>query len=148
MYFLIIFDIFFIVQILFSKVKYPLTEMEAPSDKETIHAEFDLTESEITYSCGDALGIYPLNNPAEVGSLIDALHANADLLVPVPQFCYSPKPKEDKMRFQEILTKYCDLKQVKLDLVKLLAESVVNETQIQRGNNLMKGGVIIKGTLV
>lgn len=41
------------------QVKYPLTVMNTPLDKETLHAEFDLTGSELTYTSGDALGIYP-----------------------------------------------------------------------------------------
>ena len=116
------------------------------SDKETIHAEFDLTGSDIAYSCGDALGIYPLNNPPEVDNLIQALHSTADLLVPVPQFCYSPKPSGEKMPLKEVLIKYYDLKLVKLDLIKLLVESVTNKAQKQRGKALLKEGVRINTT--
>ena len=115
--------------------------MESTSDKETIHAEFDLTGSEITYACGDALGIYPMNNPQEVDDLIDALHASSDLSIPVPQFCYSPKPEGGKMPLREALVKYYDLKQIKLDLVKLLVKTVADKAQKDKGNKLLEEGV-------
>ena len=112
-------------------------------DKETIHAEFDLSGSDITYECGDALGIYPRNNPPEVDNLLNALHVTGDFLVPVPQFCYFPKPEGEQMALEEALAKYYDLKQVRLDLVRLLAESVSDKLQKQRGTALLKEGVII-----
>ena len=115
--------------------------MESSSDKETIHAEFDLTGSEIMYTCGDALGIYPLNNSQEVNDLIDALNAFSEFPVPVPQFCYYPKPKGENMPLREALTKYYDLKQIKLDLVKCLVESVTDSAQKEKGNTLLKEGV-------
>lgn len=115
--------------------------MESTSDKETIHAEFDLTGSGITYSCGDALGIYPQNNFQEVDDLIYALHAFSELPVPIPQYCYSPKPKGVNMSLREALTKYYDLKQIKLDLIKCLVENVTDNAQKQKGNTLLKEGV-------
>lgn len=115
--------------------------MESRSDKETIHVEFDLTGSEITYTCGDALGIYPLNDSQDVDNLIDALNALSELPVPVPQFSYSPKPKGENMHLREALIKYYDLKHIKLDLVKCLIESVTDNAQKERGNALLKEGV-------
>lgn len=43
------------------------------SAKETRHIEIDLGDSELTYEPGDALGVYPLNNPAYVDELLEAL---------------------------------------------------------------------------
>ncbi len=43
------------------------------SAKETRHIEIDLGDSGLTYEAGDALGIYPLNNPAYVDELLAAL---------------------------------------------------------------------------
>jgi sulfite reductase alpha subunit-like flavoprotein len=115
--------------------------MESSSDKETIHVEFDLTGSEITYTCGDALGIYPLNDSQDVDDLIDALNAPPVLPVPVPQFSYSPRPKGESMHLREALIKYYDLKHIKLDLVKCLIESVTDNAQKEKGNALLKEGV-------
>ncbi len=43
------------------------------SAKETRHIEIDLGDSELTYNPGDALGVYPLNNPVYVDDLLLAL---------------------------------------------------------------------------
>ena len=43
------------------------------SAKETRHIEIDLGDSGLTYEAGDALGVYPLNNPAYVDDLLAAL---------------------------------------------------------------------------
>ena len=68
-----------------------LTSISSSSDKETLHAEFDLTDSGLEYTSGDALGIYPLNNPPEVAAVITALQCSVDQLIAVPAFCYHPK---------------------------------------------------------
>lgn len=118
-----------------------MTAVESHSDKETIHAEFDLTGSEITYTCGDALGVYPLNNSQDVNDLINALNAFSELLVPIPQFSYFPEAKGDNMPLREALTKYYDLKQIKLDLLRCLIESATDSAQKAKGNTLLKDGV-------
>lgn len=115
--------------------------MDSFSDKETLHTEFDLTGSELSFTSGDALGIYPLNNPPEVDSLIEALHVGGDCLVPVPLFSYSPKPEGDNMALREALIKYYDLKTVKMDLVKLLVESLSDSAEKEKGEKLLKNGV-------
>ena len=56
--------------------------MKDQSDKETIHCEFDLAG--LAYTSGDALGIYPRNNPSEVSEVVVALHAKGEELVKVP----------------------------------------------------------------
>ncbi len=43
------------------------------SAKETRHIEIDLGDSGLSYTPGDALGVYPLNNPAYVDELLTAL---------------------------------------------------------------------------
>jgi sulfite reductase (NADPH) flavoprotein alpha-component len=48
------------------------------SAKETWHIDLDLTGSGITYTVGDALGIFPKNDPALVEAVIAALHAPPD----------------------------------------------------------------------
>ena len=48
------------------------------SAKETRHIEIDLGDSELNYKPGDALGVYPLNNPAYVDDLITALKMDAE----------------------------------------------------------------------
>ena len=125
-----------------TQVKYNLTSSDAPADKETFHAEFDLTGSEITYTSGDALGIYPLNNPPEVQAVLDALHVQGpEVPVPVPQSCYSPLPEGDTMPLGRALRDYYDLKTVKPDLIKTLVGSVSDPQQKGAGEKLLKNGV-------
>ena len=76
--------------------------ISTPLDKETLHAEFDLTGSELTYTSGDALGIYPLNNPPEVDAMLSALRCEGDHKVPVPQICYSPRQEHVTERQEHV----------------------------------------------
>lgn len=48
------------------------------SNKETRHVEISLEGSGLTYQPGDALGIYPQNDPKLVNELIHALNSNPD----------------------------------------------------------------------
>jgi sulfite reductase (NADPH) flavoprotein alpha-component len=48
------------------------------SSKETWHIELDLTDSGISYSVGDSLGIVPTNHPALVDAVIAAIGAPPD----------------------------------------------------------------------
>lgn len=48
------------------------------SEKETWHIELDLSDSGLGYEVGDALGVYPTNDPALVEAIIKALGAPAD----------------------------------------------------------------------
>ncbi len=48
------------------------------SEKETWHVEFDLTKSGLDYVVGDSFGIMPVNEPALVDAIIEALEAPAE----------------------------------------------------------------------
>src|SRR5215471_15078194 len=55
------------------------TRLNKPgSAKETWHVEFDLSESRLDYTVGDAFGVFPTNDPALADAVIAALHAPAD----------------------------------------------------------------------
>lgn len=124
-------------------MKYPLTVQDATSDKETIHAEFDLNGSELAYTSGDALGVYPMNNPPEVDTVLHALHCKGDEMVPVPSFCYLPKPEDELIPLKSALTRYYDLKTVKLDMMKLLVQSATKDSEKERGEILLSNGVCL-----
>ena len=53
------------------------------SAKENRHIEFDLGDSGLVYEPGDALGVYPLNNPVYVDELLAALKFNGSESVTV-----------------------------------------------------------------
>ncbi len=55
------------------------TRLNKPgSEKETWHVEFDLTESGLDYTVGDAFGIFPTNDPDLVNAVIASLGAAPD----------------------------------------------------------------------
>ena len=66
-----------------------MTKIIDEDDKETIHCVFDIAGSGLTYTAGDALGIYPLNDPTEVDAIIHALHCNGNESVTVPSWGYA-----------------------------------------------------------
>ncbi|PKG22348.1 assimilatory sulfite reductase (NADPH) flavoprotein subunit [Niallia nealsonii] len=53
------------------------------SDKQTLHIELSLEGSNLTYQPGDALGIYPENNPNLVDILLEALNFSPEEIVTV-----------------------------------------------------------------
>lgn len=53
------------------------------SDKQTLHIELSLEGSNLTYQPGDALGIYPENNPNLVDILLEALNLSPEEIVTV-----------------------------------------------------------------
>lgn len=54
------------------------------SAKETIHVDYSLEGSGLTYTTGDALGVFPCNDPVLVDALISALNLDACEEVPLP----------------------------------------------------------------
>ena len=58
------------------------TRLNKPgSGKETWHIEFDLSAADLDYRVGDALGIFPMNDPALADAVIAALHASTEFSV-------------------------------------------------------------------
>lgn len=53
----------------------------AGSEKETFHVELDLSDSGVTYTAGDSLGVFPLNAPGLVDAVIIHLGARPEGLV-------------------------------------------------------------------
>lgn len=60
------------------------------SAKETIHVDYSLEGSGLTYVTGDALGVIPNNDPALVDALVAALGLDASALVALPDGCTAP----------------------------------------------------------
>ncbi|XP_035692088.1 NADPH oxidoreductase A-like [Branchiostoma floridae] len=121
-------------------VKRSLTVQETSDDKETIHCEFELAGSGLTFTAGDALGIYPQNNPAEVRAVLTALQATGTELVAAPSWVYHPQP-DGKIPLEEALMKYYDLKHVNPELVKLLTKHTSNRKERLEGERLLKDGL-------
>jgi len=60
------------------------------SAKETIHIDYSLEGSGLTYVTGDALGVFPGNDPALVDALITALGLDATETVALPDGAVAP----------------------------------------------------------
>ena len=115
----------------------------SPDDRETVHLEFDLAESGLNYMCGDAIGVYPLNNPCDVDSIMTALHVQPNHQTFIPSFAYQPVPTGKSMSLKEALLQYYDLKTLKPELVQLLASSCTNSKEKEKGQRLLGAGVCL-----
>jgi sulfite reductase (NADPH) flavoprotein alpha-component len=115
---------------------------EDDEERKVIHAEFKLeAESELSYTAGDALGIYPLNNPPEVAALLAALGQPADgeTLVAVPKMAYEPKPDRD-MPLKEALLRFYDLKTVQPSLINLIKERTSEASEKAQLEDILRDG--------
>lgn len=61
------------------------------SSKETIHLEFDLTDSNLTYEVGDSLAIQPINSDRLVDALLDKTQFNPNEYVSIKGESYTLK---------------------------------------------------------
>lgn len=113
--------------------------MECEGDKETMHAEFKSTGSALAFQPGDALGLYPVNNPPEVELLLRAMHCDgAEKIGPAWPSHYHP---EACSTLRDVLLYCCNLRLVRADLVAAVVSSVGNYQQRLRGEALLKQGV-------
>ncbi|XP_078337816.1 NADPH oxidoreductase A-like isoform X1 [Crassostrea virginica] len=103
-------------------VKRPLTVVESEEDKETIHCEFNIKGSRLTWIAGDALGIYPQNNPRHVEKILQVLgYTGREETQPdlnLPGYC------DGIVTCKEMLLRYLDIKHVKPDLLQLIQNHV------------------------
>lgn len=104
--------------------KRPISSTGRPDDKETVHVEFNLGDSGMTYTPGDALGVVPTNCPDEVQRTLEALRMRgteqADVGVSVRDF----------------LARRADLKNLRRDLLLAMAEAAVDEGEGARARAL------------
>jgi len=55
------------------------------SSKDTRHFVVDLTGSNLVYTCGDSLGVYPSNQSEDVDTILKALGASGDESITLPR---------------------------------------------------------------
>ena len=93
------------------------------SNKETRHLELSLEGSGLTYEPGDALGIYPENDPELVESLIQKMGWNAEENVTVNN-------KGDVLPLREALSSYFEITNLTKNLLEKAAQaSSIEELQ-------------------
>lgn len=113
--------------------------MECEGDKETIHAEFNTAESGLVYQPGDALGLYPVNNPPEVELLLHAMHCGGGEMVEPARPSYYHAVACSTLR--DVLLYCSNLRLVRTELVAAVVNSVSNCQQRTRGEALLRQGV-------
>ncbi|GAE27404.1 sulfite reductase [Halalkalibacter wakoensis JCM 9140] len=72
------------------------------SNKETLHVELSLKDSNLEYVPGDCLGIFPENDPKLVSTLLSEMNWNPDEIVPINK-------KGDTLPLGEALTTYFEI---------------------------------------
>ncbi|XP_033727434.1 NADPH oxidoreductase A-like isoform X1 [Pecten maximus] len=121
------------------KVKNLLTDAsQCEEDKEVVHCEFDITGSHMTWTSGDALGIYPENNPDHVTDVLGMLTCTDTEMFPVPHWAYYPHP--DTAHLRTLLLKYYDIKTVKPEILQEFLRVTVNNNQKKTLAGLLQTG--------
>lgn len=128
------------------QVKHNLTKNSESDDKETIHCEFDISNSGLEWVSGDALGIYPENNPTDVEAFLKAIKLSGSELVQIPKWAYQPQ-NADVLPLRMALQRFYDLKIIKAELLLLLQKhSPLVGPCAHRLNILLNDGVFKTNT--
>jgi sulfite reductase (NADPH) flavoprotein alpha-component len=133
------------------------------SPKNTVRVEIDLGDSGIDYLPGDALGVWPTNDPHDVDDLLEVVGmggggSSDEVLVKVPHWHYNDedistannnKKKSGGdgervsgfMTLREALTRCYDLRSPKPELLQLLATKLADlKEKKENGFSLLKNG--------
>ncbi|KAG7674589.1 putative NADPH oxidoreductase A [Nannochloris sp. 'desiccata'] len=130
------------------------------NEKNTVRVEIDLGNSGIDYLPGDALGVWPTNDPRDVDDLLEAAGITEEnILVKVPSWHYqddeihtflgggdgdglSSPPNPGLITLREALTRCYDLKNFKPELLQLLDQKVaaLKEANVASVTRSFNGG--------
>ena len=94
---------------------------EAGSNKHTAHVVLDLTGSGLTYKVGDALGVYPTNQPELVDAVLAAARLNPDSTVSAPD--------GQEVSLRDSLRRHFCLRSAPEELLALLAQKATAESE-------------------
>lgn len=72
--------------------------------KQTYHFVLDITGSDLSYTCGDSVGVYVQNDPKTVQALLAALQLSGQEMISLPS-------KEEALSLEEALSQHCSLSQ-------------------------------------
>ncbi|XP_067672156.1 NADPH oxidoreductase A-like [Haliotis asinina] len=109
--------------------KRQLTTVSGPEDKQTVHLEFHVGDN-LLWTAGDAVGIYPQNDPAHVAAILSALGVPPEMEVDTPHWAYEPAP--DKVSVKEALLRYYDIKHIPPKLLQVIHSKGGNHTDSLR----------------
>lgn len=120
-------------------VKKQLTVMENDEDKVTIHCEFDILGSGLTWTAGDALGVYPQNNQSQVEGILQALGYTGREGVETDQRLLGHTDR--CLTCKDMLLRYLDIKHVKPELLELILSHSSCDEQRQQLRDLLNAEV-------
>lgn len=101
------------------------------SAKETMHFVVDVKGSGLTYTCGDSLGVFPLNDPALVEALLAALGFSGDEVVAIPR-------SEERLPVREALLSRFSIAQPTKKFLATIRDRLSDEVQASRIDHLME----------
>jgi len=92
------------------------------SSKQTVHVEFSLEDSGLTYEAGDAMAVWPTNCPDEVQEIISLIKADPDISVVV---------KNQPCRLFDAMFERLDIHQITTKLLRSFTQ-IPNELELHR----------------
>lgn len=101
-------------------------------DKEVVRVEFDITDSGIRYSAGDALAVVPNNNLDHVQRLLLAMASNGDEMVQV-------RDRNDFLQFEHALLQHLDISTVTAELLVSLRDRSLQSAETTLAEKLLNG---------
>lgn len=104
---------------------------KAGSAKDTRHLVVSIEGSDLNYTCGDSLGVFPSNSKEAVEAVLKALHASGDESVVLPR-------TEDEIRLEEALTHKLSLASPTRKSLMAFAERANDEREKSQLRALLK----------
>lgn len=98
-----------------------LCSITGSDDKNTIRVDIDLGDSNLQYTPGDSLGIWPENDENAVEDILRTMEWDGDQLLSIPAWHYKdPRYPGDKLSLKNLLMTCYDLKSPKPDILDVL----------------------------
>lgn len=101
-----------------------------PDHKQVARIEIDISNSGLSYQSGDAVGIMPSNNPAQVSRILRALAASGEENVTLPEELKIPEGASKMTDFEHALTDLLDLRAIKPYLISTLARHATSASEV------------------
>jgi sulfite reductase (NADPH) flavoprotein alpha-component len=103
------------------------------SAKDTRHFVVDITGSNLTYNCGDSLGIYPTNHPEYVEEVLRVLGFSGNETINIPKI-------EKALTIREAFLHKLSLAGPSKKFLQALVEKVTNKHEIAEARNFLEPG--------
>ena len=103
----------------------------AGSTKQVEHYEIDIKGSNLTYTCGDYLGIYPNNCIKLIKNTLQALKCSGKELVLLPKMHYS-------IKLEEAFLRYISITKPTRKIIQFLAQATSSSTERKNLEYLLK----------